>query len=195
MSSSTDLDRVRRAHQLRSLRIAAVLRIGVVAVMTGAMVMGTSEREWPKECVLLVLYGVAAAVILAFSRAPAPPMGPSAQFALAIIDVLIVFSFQLLSTGGYVPLLVLGLLPILVVLEVSWRRAAVVLARSVVAFTVSMLADPVMWPHLGWGETLVLVGICGLLGCAVWVVVYFSARHVDEITDLNASREALSRTP
>ena len=47
MSSSTDLDRVRRAHQLRSLRIAAVLRIGVVAVMTGAMVMGTSEREWP----------------------------------------------------------------------------------------------------------------------------------------------------
>jgi two-component system NarL family sensor kinase len=193
MRSSTGLDQVRQAHRLRSLRIAAVVRVGVVAIMTGAMLMGTAEHEWPKQCVLLGLYGLAAtvAVILAFSPAATPSMGTRTQFILAIIDVLMVFSFQLLSTGGYIPLLVMALLPIMVVLEVSWRRAAVVLAFSVVGFTISMLADPVMEPHLGWGETAFLVALYGLFCCTAWLVVYLQGQHVEEIAILNASREAL----
>jgi two-component system NarL family sensor kinase len=191
--SSADLDQVRQAHGLRSLRIAAVLRLCVIATMIGAMLMGTKEGEWPKQCVLLALYGVAAtvAVVLAFSPAAAPRMGPKTLFILAIVDVLMVFSFQLLSEGGYVPLLVMALLPIMVALEVSWRRAAVVLACSVVAFTVSMLEDPVMQPHLGWGETEFLVAVYGLLCCTAWLVVYVQAQHIEKIAILNASREAL----
>ncbi|WP_221774523.1 hypothetical protein, partial [Salmonella enterica] len=60
MTSSAELDRVRWAHQLRSYRIASVLRIGVVGLMVAAMVVGTSRSEWPQQIVLIGVYAVAA---------------------------------------------------------------------------------------------------------------------------------------
>src|ERR1700742_2298011 len=54
-----------------------------------------------------------------------------------------------------------------------------------------MLEDPVMEPHLGWGETIFLIAIYGLLCCAAWLVVYVQAEHIEEITQLHASRQAL----
>ena len=193
MRSSTDLDQVRQAHRLRSLRIAAILRVAVVAVMAGATFMGTADTEWTKQSVLLGLYGVAAitAVLLAFSPAAGARMGTGTQFVLHVIDVVMVFSFQLLSTGGYIPLLVMALLPILVTLDVSLRRASGVLALSLAGFTVSMLEDPVMEPHLGWGETIFLIAIYALLCCAAWSAVYLQAHHVEEIAVLTGAREAL----
>ena len=40
-----ELDRVRQARQLRSLRIAALLRVGVVLIMIGAMLVGTAPGD------------------------------------------------------------------------------------------------------------------------------------------------------
>jgi two-component system NarL family sensor kinase len=192
MTSTTDLNQVRQVQRRRSLRIAAVLRVCVVATMTGAMLMGTAEREWATQCVLLAIFAVIAVVGVVMAFTPSAPITrPRIQFLLALIDVLMVSSFQVLSDGGYVPLLVMALLPIMVALDVSWQRAAVVLAISVAAFTVSMLEDPVMQPHLGWGETFFLIAIYGLLCCAAWLVVYVQGEHIDEIALLHASRQAL----
>jgi two-component system NarL family sensor kinase len=72
--SDTDLAEVRHAHQLRSLRLQSVLRIGVVVLMIGAMLVGTPPAEWPGQSVLLALYAFVAvpAAILAFSRRELP---------------------------------------------------------------------------------------------------------------------------
>src|SRR5690348_5271350 len=108
--------------------------------MLGAMLVGTARSDWPTQGVLLAVYAFAAicALILAFSPAGRALVGQWLQLAFTIIDVVMLMGVQLLSTGGYIPLLVMALLPILVGLEVSWRRAAVVLAVIVVAFAVAV---------------------------------------------------------
>ena len=40
-----------------SVRVAAVLRIAVVALMIGAMVLGTDRQDWPAQSALLACYG------------------------------------------------------------------------------------------------------------------------------------------
>jgi two-component system, NarL family, sensor kinase len=192
-TSNVGLDRVREQHQLRSFRIASVLRIGVVALMLGAMLVGTARSDWPTQGALLALYAFAAicALILAFSPAGRALVGQWLQLAFTIIDVVMLTGVQLVSTGGYIPLLVMALLPILVGLEVSWRRAAVVLAVIVVAFAVAVLQDPVMADQLGWPQTWFLFAMYGFLCCTAFVAVYVEQRHANSIAGLSALREEL----
>src|SRR5262245_12999633 len=100
--STIDLDRMRQIHQSRSLRIASVLRFGVVIIMIGAMLVGTPPAEWAKQSVLLGLYALAAigALMSAFSRAGPSVMTPRRRFVFAIADVAVLTEYQLLSTGG-----------------------------------------------------------------------------------------------
>ena len=62
---------------------------------------------------LLILYGLAAgwAAILAFSPGGASIIWRVPLSVFALVDVAAIFAFQLLSEGGYVPLLVMALLP------------------------------------------------------------------------------------
>ena len=64
-----ELDRVRQARQLRSLRIAALLRVGVVLIMIGAMLVGTAPGDWPAQSLWIAVYAFAAlgTAIVAFS--------------------------------------------------------------------------------------------------------------------------------
>src|SRR5258705_2204053 len=121
-----ELDRVRQARQLRSLRIAALLRVGVVLIMIGAMLVGTAPGDWPAQSVWIAVYAFAAlgTAIVAFSPSSRFITGSQWQFAIAIADLVALAGVQLLTTGGYVPLLVVGLLPLMVALEVSSRRGA-----------------------------------------------------------------------
>jgi two-component system NarL family sensor kinase len=191
--NDTDLAEVRHAHQLRSLRLQSVLRVGVVALMIGAMRVGIPRAAWSGPSVLLGFYAFVAvsAAIFAFSQRGTSVMGQVPLFVMALIDVAALFIFQLLSHGGYVPLLVMALLPLMVSLEVWWRRAAVVLACTFMAFAVYMIGDPEIELRLGWVETAFLVVMYGFLCSASFLVVYVQGRHVDEITSLSASREEL----
>jgi two-component system NarL family sensor kinase len=191
--SSIDLPRVRAQHHTRSLRIAAVLRVGVVAIMVGAMLVGTERSYWPQQTVLLGLYGLAAAatLVLAFTPRGASVIGLRQRLVFAILDVAVLFGFQLLSTGGYVPLLVMALVPLIVVPQVSWRRACAVLTVSVAAFVYAVLEDDVIPVSLGWRDTVFLFVIYAFLCGTGVVVAYVEERHVDEIAALSASREEL----
>ncbi|HYO02786.1 MAG TPA: ATP-binding protein [Mycobacterium sp.] len=195
VTSGVDLDRVRQLHQLRSFRIGSVLRIGVVALMLGAMLVGTTHAEWPGQEVVLVLYVVAAAsaLILAFSPAVSPLLGTSQRqsFLFTIIDVAALIGFQMLSTAEYIPLVVVALLPIMVGLDVSLRRATVVLGFSVAAFAFVVLQDRAMTHQLGWPPTLFVIGMYGFLCCCSLLVVYLEQRHANAIAGLTALREDL----
>lgn len=115
--------------------------------------------EWPQQIVLIGVYAVAAlwALLLAYSASRRffalrrfRSMGRLEPFAFTAVDVLILTGFQLLSTDGIYPLLIMILLPVLVGLDVSTRRAAVVLACTLVGFAVAVLGDPVMLRAIGW---------------------------------------------
>ena len=190
---TSDVTRVRTLHQLRSFRIAAVLRLGVVALMLTAMLVGTARAEWPKQSVLLAVYTLAAicAVLLAFAPGLQFVLGTRLGSMFIIIDVAAMTGFQLLSTNGYLPLVVMGLLPILVGLDVSWRRTAVLLIITVVAFAVALLQDPVMSEQLGWPKTVFLLGIYGFLCCTALLSVRLEQRHANTVAGLSAVREQL----
>lgn len=200
MTSSAELDRVRWAHQLRSYRIASVLRIGVVGLMVAAMVVGTSRSEWPQQIVLIGVYAVAAlwALLLAYSASRRffalrrfRSMGRLEPFAFTAVDVLILTGFQLLSTDGIYPLLIMILLPVLVGLDVSTRRAAVVLACRLVGFAVAVLGDPVMLRAIGWPETIFRFALYAFLCATALMVVRIEERHTRSVAGLSALREEL----
>src|SRR3984885_432641 len=152
-TSDAELQRVRRIHQLRSYRIASVVRIGVVALMVAAMIIGTERSEWPKQTWLIAGYGFIALCAVALSFCPfhlwvafvrlEPPI------AFTFVDVVALTVFQLLSTNGIYPLLIMTMLPILLGLDVSSRRAAVVLVFSMAGFAIAVLQDPVMVGAIG----------------------------------------------
>lgn len=204
MTSSAELDRVRWAHQLRSYRIASVLRIGVVGLMVAAMVVGTSRSEWPQQIVLIGVYAVAAlwALLLAYSASRRffalrrfRSMGRLEPFAFTAVDVLILTGFQLLSTDGIYPLLIMILLPVLVGLDVSTRRAAVVLACTLVGFAVAVLGDPVMLRAIGWPETIFRFALYAFLCATALMVVRIEERHTRSVAGLSALRaELLAQT-
>jgi len=194
VAGGLELDRVRRLHQVRSFQIGSVLRIGVVALMFGAMLVGTRQADWFKQIVLLGLYSCAAlcAVVIAFA-ASVPMLGTRKwpQGVITIIDVVALTGFQLLSIDGYVPLLVMALLPILVGLDVSLYRAAPLLAVSIVAFAFAVFADPVMAKEMGWWETLFVIGVYGFLCGTALLVVHMEKRHANIIAGLTVMREEL----
>ncbi|ARG70710.1 histidine kinase, partial [Mycobacterium kansasii] len=69
-TSDAELKRVRRLHQLRSYRIASVLRIGVVFLMVSAMLAGTNHSEWVQQSALILAYALAALWALALAYSP-----------------------------------------------------------------------------------------------------------------------------
>jgi two-component system NarL family sensor kinase len=200
MISDVELDRVRRAHQLRSYRIASVLRIGVVGLMVAAMLIGTRRSEWVQQTVLIVLYALAALCALVLAFAPfrrrvrigrLAGIGRLEPFAFTVNDIVVLTVFQLLSTNGIYPLLIMTMLPILLGLDVSSRRAAVVLVFSMVGFAVAVLEDPVMVDTIGWAEAGLRFVLYGFLCATAFVVVRIEERHTRSVAGLSALREEL----
>lgn len=200
VAGDAELERVRTVHQLRSYRIGSVLRIGVVGLMVAAMIIGTSRSEWPQESVLIILYALVA--LCAFGLAFAPfrrwigmgrlvAIGRLEPFAFTVIDIVALTVFQLLSTNGIYPLLIMAMLPVLLGLDVSSRRAAVVLIFSMLGFAIAVLQDPVM----SSGDRLAEAGfrflLYAFLCCAAFLVVRIEERHTRSVAGLSALREEL----
>lgn len=182
-----------RSHRLRSLTIAAALRVGVIAFLAYAAFTGTRSSEWGWQGVLLAGYAVAAAwaVRVALRAAKSPATVRSSPFLLPTLDVAAIFGIQLISTGAYIPLLMTAMAPLMVALEVSSRRAAALLAFSVAAFAAVIVEDQTIRPQLGWDEAFFLVAIYAFLCCTTYFVVHIQERQVTDIAALSASREAL----
>ncbi|WP_102420086.1 sensor histidine kinase [Mycobacterium sp. 4858] len=200
VASDVELGRVRRLHQLRSYRLAAVLRIGVVGLMIAAMISGTRRSEWAQQTVLIIAYsGVAlCALALAFSRSRRwfgrgrlARVGRLEPFAFTVVDVVVLTVFQVLSTNGLHPLLIMTALPILIGLDVSSRRAAMVLIFSMVGFAIAVLEDPEMVGSIGVTEATFRFLLYGFLCVTAFVAVRVEERHTRSIAGLSTLREEL----
>jgi two-component system, NarL family, sensor kinase len=201
LTSDAELDRVRRLHQGRSYRFAAVLRIGVVVLMVAAMLIGTDRSEWAQQTVLIAVYGITSlcALLLSCSSnfrrwvrlAPLDQMIHLEPVAFTAIDVLALTGFQLLSTDGIYPLLIMTLLPVLVGLDVSSKRAAAVLAFTLVGFAVAVVQDPVMVRAIGWPEAIFRFALYAFLCGTAFVIVRVEERHIRSVAGLSALREEL----
>lgn len=191
--NTTEVERVLSRNRLRVLRSGAMLRAGVLVIMLAAMLIETNPTRLPEQGALLAAYAVIAIWALAMAFLPAGRMGRagSSLFGLGLIDVMAVFGFKLLSPGGYIPLIVMALLPRMVAVGMSLRRAAVVLGCSVVVFTVSLVQDPLIGQHLA-PAAMVLIALMYVFVCGTaMLVVLFRFQHVNELTSLATSREAL----
>lgn len=191
--SNTAIDRLRQTQLQRSFRLSSAFRLGVVALMVWAMIVGTAASEWPKQLMLLAGYLAAAiaAVVVAYTHRGPPAYDQLPQVVFAIVDVVAVVSFQWLSDGGYSSLLVATLLPLMVSLDVSLKRAAIVLSGSVVAFAVDAAADPAILQTLGYQRAAFLLVIYMFLCGTTLFAVNVQARQFEEIAKLSALREAL----
>lgn len=200
VAGDLELERVRTIHQLRSYRIGSVLRIGVVGLMVAAMIIGTSRAEWPKESVLIVLYALVALSALGLAFAPfrrwigmgrLVAIGRWEPFVFTVIDIIALTVFQLLSTNGVYPLLIMAMLPVLLGLDVSSRRAAVVLIFSMLGFAIAVLQDPVMLSEVKLPEAGFRFLLYAFLCCAAFLVVRIEERHTRSVAGLSALREEL----
>jgi two-component system NarL family sensor kinase len=193
-ASDAELQRVRRIHQLRSYRIASVVRIGVVGLMVAAMIIGTNRSEWPHQSDLIAGYAFIALCAVALAFSPFHQwvvLGRLEPFAFTVIDVVALTVFQLLSTNGIYPLLIMTLLPILLGLDVDSRRAAVVLIFSMLGFGIAVLQDPQMINDIGWFEATFRFVLYGFLCATAFVAVRIAERHVRSMAGLSALREEL----
>jgi two-component system, NarL family, sensor kinase len=191
--STSDLYRVRRMHRLRSLRAGYGLRLGVLAIMIGAILVRSDPGKWTQEGVLIAVYAAIAvsAAALVFSPWSDLVTGDKFVLLLTLVDVAAVLCFKLISPGGYLPLLVMGLLPLLVAIGVSWRPTAAVMAAIYVAFAIELLQDPVIEPRIGWAETTLLLAMYAFLCSARLVVAVVRTKYEDEVATVTASREEL----
>ncbi|MDT5219132.1 MAG: two-component system, NarL family, sensor kinase [Mycobacterium sp.] len=199
-TSDVELDRVRRVHQLRSYRIASVLRCGVVALMLAATLIGTRRSEWSQQIILIALYAFVALCAVVLAYAPSRQWVGMGQlvgmrrlepFVFTAIDVVALTGIQLLSSDGIYPLLIMTLLPVLVGLDVSTRRAAVVLAFTLIGFALAVVEDPVMVRAIGWPEATFRFALYAFLCGTALVVVRIEERHAHSIAGLSALREEL----
>ncbi|QUR68916.1 sensor histidine kinase [Mycobacterium spongiae] len=195
-----ELVRVRERHRSRSYQIVSVLRLGVLAFMVGAMLLGTAQHEWARQTALVGLYGFAAvcALVLASPRARSRigggrlgRVGRWEPLAFIAIDLVALTAFQLLSTAGIYPLLIMTLLPVLVGVDVSARRAALVLALTLVGFALAGVHDEVLLGEADWRHTLFLFALYTFLCATALVVVSIEERHVRSVAGLSALREEL----
>jgi two-component system NarL family sensor kinase len=200
VAGDAELERVRMVHQLRSYRIGSVLRLGVVGLMVAAMIIGTSRSEWPQETVLIVLYAFVALGALALAFAPfrrwigmgrLVAIGRLEPFAFTVVDIVALTVFQLLSTNGVYPLLIMAMLPVLLGLDVSSRRAAVVLIFSMLGFAIAVLQDPVMSNAVQLSEAAFRFLLYAFLCSAAFLVVRIEERHTLSVAGLSALREEL----
>lgn len=187
------VDGVRRSRELAALRIVAVARLGVAAVMIAATYIG-QQPKWPQFNWVPWCYGVIAvgAAVLLFTGAHRRLPLSRVQLVLLVADVLAVFTFKVAAAdGAYVPLLVLTLLPIMVLLDVAWRRAAAALVVIAGTFAVEIFTDHVMLAQAGTGRAVLATVIFVFLCCTVFLAVFSQNRKLDEISELSASRQAL----
>jgi two-component system, NarL family, sensor kinase len=191
--STSDLYRVRRMHRLRSLRAGYGLRLGVLAIMIGAILVRSDPGKWTQEGVLIAVYAAIAVTAAALVFSPWSDLVTGDKFVLllTLVDVAAVLCFKLISPGGYLPLLVMGLLPLLVAIGVSWRPTAAVMAAIYVAFAIELLQDPVIEPRIGWAETTLLLAMYAFLCSARLVVAVVRTKYEDEVATVTASREEL----
>ncbi|OBK18807.1 sensor histidine kinase [Mycobacterium asiaticum] len=199
-TSDVELDRVRSAHRLRSYRIASVLRIGVAGLMIAATLIGTRRSEWAQQCIWIGVYAFTAVCSLVLAYGPSRRrigMGPVdgmrrlEPFVFTAIDVVALTGYQVLSSDGVYPLLIMTLLPVLVGLDVSTHRAAVVLAFTLVGFALAVVEDPVMVAAIGWPEAIFRFALYAFLCGTALVVVRIEERHTHSIAGLSALREEL----
>lgn len=190
---STETDQIRLARELGALRIVAVARLGVAAVMIAATYIG-QKPKWPQFNWVPWFYliaGVVAAVLL-FTSAYRRVVVPRVQLVFLILDIAAIFTYKVAAAdGAYVPLLVLTLLPIMVLLDVSWRRAAVALIVIAATFAVEIYTDHVLLAQVGMGRATMATVVFGFLCCTAFLAAYAQSRQLDEITELSASRQAL----
>lgn len=188
-----DLAQIRRSRELSALRIVALARLGVATVMIIATQVGLRPK-WPQFSWVPYVYGVLAvvAVVLLFTARSRYLVASRMQLVLVVVDVAAIFTYKIISAdGAYVPLLVLMLLPIMVVLDVSWPRATVALAVIAGTFAVEIYTDPVIRDQIGFARMTLATVIFIFLCCTVWLAVYAQGRQLDEIARLSASRQAL----
>jgi two-component system, NarL family, sensor kinase len=122
---------------------------------------------------------------------PLDKMNHLEPVAFTAIDVLALTGFQLLSTDGIYPLLIMTLLPVLVGLDVSSKRAAAVLAFTLVGFAVAVVQDPVMVRAIGWPEAGFRFALYAFLCGTALVIVRVEERHIRSVAGLSALREEL----
>lgn len=162
--------------------------------MVFAMLIGTYRFEWAQQTVLIFLYAAAALCALVLAFAPfrrGVGIGRFEPFVFTVIDVVTLTVFQVLSTNGIYPLLIMTMLPILVGLDVSSRRAGVVLAFSMGGFGLAVLEDPEMVHDIGWAQAAFRFVLYGLLCATAFVVVRIEERHTRSVAGLSALREEL----
>lgn len=191
--SVRDVDRVRQMHQLSALKIVSSLRVGLVGIMFMAIHAGVTHH-WREQVVLLSVYAAVAVFALAVAFLPVggPALAQRLQVVFAGIDVAVVFIYKLFSpAGAYLPLMVMALLPLMVLLDVSIRRAGALLTVAVVAFAVAVYADQVLLHSVGWSRPTLAVLMYAFLSCTAFLAVYLQVRHVNEIAQLSVSREQL----
>jgi two-component system NarL family sensor kinase len=198
IASDAGLDRVRTIHQLRAYRIVAVLRVGVLTFVVGAMVVAAPRYEWGSQIALVSLYAFAtlSALILAFT--PFERLGIARfgvgrlePFAFTVIDVIVLTALQLLSSDGIYPLLIMILLPVLVGVDMSSRRAAMILAFTMVGFALAGVQDHLQKRAIGWADTVFLVGLYAFMCVAALVTVRIEERHTRAVAELSELREEL----
>lgn len=190
---ANELAQIRRSRELAALRIVAGARLGVAAVMIAATYVG-QKPKWPQFNWVPWFYaiaGIGAAVLLFSPLHRRVPVG-RLQLVLLVLDVAAIFTYKIAAAdGSYTPLLILTLLPIMVLLDVSWRRAAVALAVIAGTFAVEVFTDHVLLAQIGSGRAILLSVVFGFLCCTAFLAVRAQARQLDEITSLSASRQAL----
>ncbi len=165
------------------------------------MLIGTDRSEWAQQTVLIALYGIASLCALMLSCSsnfrrwarlvPLDRMNHLEPVAFTGMDVLALTGFQLLSTDGIYPLLIMTLLPVLVGLDVSSKRAAAVLAFTLVGFAVAVVQDPVMVRAIGWPEAIFRFALYAFLCGTALVIVRVEERHIRSVAGLSALREEL----
>lgn len=197
-ASNVELDRVRKNHQLRAYRIVAILRVGVLAFVVGAMVVAAPRYEWGSQIALVSLYAFAtvSALILAFTPfdrfgITRFRVGRMEPFAFTAIDVIVLTALQLLSSDGIYPLLIMILLPVLVAVDMSTRRAAVILGFTMVGFALAGIQDHLQKRAIGWPDTAFPFGLYAFMCVAALVTVRIEERHSRSVAALSALREEL----
>ncbi|MHA7651831.1 sensor histidine kinase [Mycobacterium sp. ML4] len=197
-ASGVELDRVRRIHQMRSYRIVAILRIGVLAFVLGAMVVAAPRSEWGGQISLVSLYAFATVCALVLAFTPFDRLGMSRfvvgrlePFAFTAIDVVVLTALQLISSDGIYPLLIMILLPVLVGVDMSTRRAAVILSFTLVGFAFAGIQDHLQKRAIDWSDTAFLFALYTFLCVAALLTVRIEERHARSIAGLSALREEL----
>lgn len=189
----SDLDRIRHSRELGALRIVSLARLGVAAVMIVAAHVGLKPK-WPAYGPIPWFYlviAIWAAVVLFGPRGRELALG-RIQLGLLVLDVAMVITFKLACPdGAYVPLLALTLLPVMVVLDVSWKRATIALVIIAATFTFEIFTDPVMQTQIGYGRIGLASAVFLFLCATVWLAVYAQSRQVEEIAELSVSRQKL----